>query len=243
MKLKFLNLGLEAEISNLMPSIILLEENSLFQRVIYSLRSGEGALANEPYILLQDDREISSSKVFVFVSDPTGSPWNNSQILKKLYENVETQLLNNYEVAMQLTELESKFKKTVIESSLFTWGKYEFTVECSVKDYLKAYMFKPSVENDASIFENCIALLNLFADINSKNILVFFNLSKYLTSEELDSFLERAVFLQVGLLLIEGSGNITPISLVRYYRVDQDFCVFSNSQADPSPNADGEFAR
>ena len=213
----------------------------LFARICYSLLSGKGENALEPYTLWNDnDEALSPQTTFIPIVDPFDLPIKHRSLGGKIPSKLYCEMLRDEDMRLDLQNHHAKIGSAINTLSMQFNANYAFALEWDLARYLKAFDFKLDISDDASLLDNLINFIDLGADMAIDEVLLFINLKTFLTKKELQQFIERAFFREIKVLLLENQHAIIYDDLESKTTVDQHFIEYSSIyQSDCSPSSQG----
>ncbi len=226
MKLKLLRLDAEVRLSEGCPATLEIQDRVVFTRVVRSLMSEREKYAEEPYLIISDDGNVMPAKksLMIVCSLPT-LPLNDRTIMNRLYQSVNRQMENDFQVYSKVQELALSLHEEMEQITSGLWGDYSFAREWGFDSYLKAFSFAPLAGEDYSLLDNCIRFLGLCADAGLNEPIVLVNAKSFFEKKELEDLFEQAFFLNTKLLLIESWKDNRDIFRENKTTVDQHFLV------------------
>lgn len=224
MKLVFSGFEHSIEVSSTYVRTVEIENTILFTRVCRSLLSGKGESAFEPYSVWDDEgQEISPSAPFLIISDPLKLPWDSKDLLGKLFNKFESLMMEEEEERSELEQLACNMNSVVQRLSHQVNGDYSFAIEWNIRQYLKAISFSVEHHEDESYLESLNTFLDFASDMSFKKAFIFINLKNYLDENELNEVLQRLIFLEIPVILLENVHRDLNHDLERKLMIDQYF--------------------
>lgn len=227
MKLSFSGFENVLEITPGRVSVLQIESVSLFARVCQSLICLKENEAPEPFSLWDDDgKELSSKKSFLSIVDPFNLPWRDRGLLSALFEQIDERMREDEIIRRQIEATHQQFEHLVNNLSLRLNANYSFGLEWDMTQSLKAYSFGIDRSDSISLFDNLIRFIEFVHDICYKKVLLFVNLEKFLTKNELLELESQLFFHNLSaLFLVQGSKEI-PFLNSKKLLIDQEFFEF-----------------
>ena len=181
-----------------------IESKPLFSGVCQSLISEMKDQALEPYILWDDSGEpLKSADNPIIIVNPFDLPWGNRRITGVLYDRLERILTEDDSMRSTIESLGAQLSSHILGLSLQLEGNYGFGLEWEMPKYLKAFGFVPDYSETDRLIDNLESFLAVAADVELKQALVFINLRKFLSSEELSRFEVSVKKSNMSVLLLE----------------------------------------
>lgn len=223
----FANLDHPIEVGDRAPVVLNIQNQRLFSRVCQSLISGEEEEAIEPYTIWSDAGErLKTNHEMIIVANPFELPWNHRCLQGRLYERINRLAIENGDMILQLQHLSEKQRAVITSLTYQLEGDYCFGLEWDISNFLKTFRFGVSSSDNISILDNLIAFIDLAADMDVDETLVFINLKTFLTKNDLVPLFERAFFHQIKMLLLENQQSPLYPDIEREYVVDQHFLEY-----------------
>ena len=204
-------------------SVLEVQNHALFARICYSLVSGLGIDAVEPYSLWDDNNvEMKAESQFLSIVSPLELPWDNKALTGGLASRFERMVFEEERVRQDIEDafilLQAKLSQVALELD----SDYAFSISWELKRYLRTYGFGIELANDEPLIDKLIKFLMLAKDASLKKSLLFVNLKPFLSENDVDLFLEQAFFSQVGVLIVENTRDDYCHRYERKYTIDQD---------------------
>lgn len=208
-------------------SILRLESVTLFSRIVQSLFSAEPATCLEPFSLWDaEGKELRPKDYFLPLLNPFDLPWDDKGLTSSLFRNFEMLIKEDEVLRTELELLSARCEQLVCEASLGLRGSYGLGLQWSLARFLKSQAFGVDRSDAIMPLDNLIRFIELLKDSQCKKILVFMNLEKFLTQEELLELENQLFFHNLpALLLMQGSCAIATKRGHELF-VDQDFLEF-----------------
>lgn len=173
------------------------------------------------FILSQDCGEASIPKNMELILNPFLIDINDKKCLNKLYsELVETAYGEKYYLATQqlLSEISGYFFDMEQEASI----ALTFEDEIDFLQLMKAVGIKAE-DGEKDLLGRLEQYLKVIANLLHKKIIVFVNLTSYLTEQEIGELVLQADYLKIFIVLIESRENRFSFP-AKYYIIDKDGC-------------------
>lgn len=188
------------------PAVLEVLNPVLFSRCCESLYTLKGDEAQEPYSLWDDEgQELKPSDELLVLVSPLILPWENRELTAGLYRLVQSRLYEDFEIRGDLERLAREVNGAISRFELEVEGSYEFGVEWDVLRYLKAFSYKPAIDDAKTLLEKLIAFFETSADICLNKAFVLIDFKKYFSREEVSRLYESIVFLKRKVLLLEST--------------------------------------
>ena len=222
MKVCFSGFGSPIAVDNAAVSVLEVQNRALFTRVCWSLASGLGLDAIEPYSLWDDDAELKAAAQFLVVASPLALPWDDKAFSGGLSAGFERMVLEDEAVRREIEEAFAILQSRLSRVALGFDSDYAFGIDWELKRYLRTYGFGVDIADDEPLIDKLIKFLMMARDASLKKTLLFVNLKLFLTENEFDLFLEQALFSRLSVLLVENVCDAPLRPQERKYTIDQD---------------------
>lgn len=230
MIISFANLDHAIAIDDGGPSVLRIENPSLFARVCQSLISGGEEDAIEPYSVWgSDGGRLKTAEAMILVTSPFVLPWEHRSLQGGLHKMMLALAKSDGDLLSASQELVERHKSLFASLAYQLDGDYGFALEWNIDGLLKAFRFGVSVREDASLLEKLISFVDLAGDMKVKEALVFVNLKTFLSKSDMLCLYERLFFHRIGALLLENQASPIHHEIEREYVVDVDFIEYEVS--------------
>lgn len=202
-----------------LTSIVIMDA-SIFAKFIQNLH--EYTEESENVKLFDSKFKSLKTLEVMIITDILNHDINSSSILKIIHEDLNRQISESpetkSEIEQALGRVLSLLHKEILDFEIDLGSE-----EVTLLDIMKLIKLKVEVVGN-SIFERVFDIMQLFKYLTKQRLLVFINLTTYLSTDELKSLEEYAELQNIPVLLVErhpleGSKKQTII--------DEDFVVFS----------------
>lgn len=168
----------------------------------------------------QDFKSIKPVEMEV-ITDILGFEINSASVLKLIYQDLEIQLSEKPEIK---TAVENLFNQVtdLINHELLEFELDLISDEITLLEIFKALGVKVETASD-SIFEKIFEVLQVFKYLTKKKLLIFVNLTSYLTSDEILKLEEYCSLQRIDVLLVE---RYPLANFKNQYYLDEDFIMF-----------------
>lgn len=224
MKLSFSGFENVLEIVPGQISVLQIESIQLFTRVCQSIFGlGESEVLESFSLWSDDGKELSKKNSFLSIVDPFNLPWRDRGLISALYDQVEQYMKEDDEIRRQIEMNRQEFEHLVGDLSLRFNAHYSFGLEWSMHQSLKAYSFGINRSDSISLFDNLIRFIEFIHDICYRRVLLFVNLEKFLTKNELLELEYQLFFHNLpALFLVQGNEDIYLPNSKKLF-IDQEF--------------------
>lgn len=149
------------------------------------------------------DKMFSSLKEseILLITDVLGFDVNSSAMLKLIYADLEMQLNLEIETKSKIEQLSNRIAD-IISLELLNHELDLIMDEITVQEIFKALGIKIETRQ-STIFDKLVDIVQVYKYLNKKRLLVFVNVSSYLSNEELVQLFEYVSLNQVDVLFIE----------------------------------------
>ena len=220
MRISGLSLETPLDIAPGFPTVLEVQNPTLFGRVCQSLMGGEGEGAIEPYSIWDEDlNEINSAEAFLVVANPFCLPWDDRAITGALHGLVEKRIFEDFEARESIERLAQTLNREINRFGHEVEGDYGFTVEWDIRRYLKSFGFKPATNDASSLLDNLILFLQTCFDVHLNKAILFVNVKLFLSEIDLSELYRQAFFLKSKLFLLETKQDN------RVFRYERKRCI------------------
>ena len=150
-------------------------------------------------------------------------PWQDRGLVSALYAQIDGYMKEDEKVRQKIEATHQELESLIVNLGLRMNGNYSFGLEWEISQSLKAYSFGIDSSDAVTLFDNLIRFIEYIHDISYKKVLIFVNLEKFLTKNELLE-LEKQLFFHSlsALILMQGNERIV-FQNARYLCIDQEF--------------------
>lgn len=176
---------------------------------------------NAEDLKIYDDKfkSLKAAEVLT-ITDVLGFDVNSRSVLKQIYGDLEIQLNEKPEVKSMI----DKMTATLAELVGYELLDHELDLEqdeITVQELFQALGIKIETTSD-TIFEKIFEILQIFKYLSKKQLLIFVNVSSYLTMGELESIKEFSDLQNLTILLLEPR----KITGFPQYVLDSDYFLY-----------------
>ena len=176
---------------------------------------------NAEDLKIYDDKfkSLKAAEVLT-ITDVLGFDVNSRSVLKQIYGDLEIQLNEKPEVKSMI----DKMTATLAELVGYELLDHELDLEqdeITVQELFQALGIKIETTSD-TIFEKIFEILQIFKYLSKKQLLIFVNISSYLTMAELESVKEFSDLQNLTILLLEPR----KITGFPQYVLDSDYFLY-----------------
>lgn len=210
----------------------LLDESLLIEQATFLVVKETRALADLVRMMYQYNEESDlklydkdfkslSENALILVTDVLGHDVNSPSILKLIYADLENQLNEKPEVKSEIERLSLKITEIMSHEIL----DHELDLEqdeIAILELFKILGIQIETRSD-TIFEKIIEILQVYKFLSKKKILIFINVTIYLTKEEIVEIDRFVAMLNKPVLFIENR----EIAGVKQYVLDKDYFLMS----------------
>ena len=184
-------------------TILEVENQTLFTRLVLSLRSCEGRIAAEPYSLWEDDAELKPSESMLVVDNPLSPPWDERALLGRIIKQMEREFLEDEDLRQAVERLQGAMNVQLMSLGMGLNTDFIFAHDWEFKKYLKFIGFGVDYQENRSFLDNLSNFLSLALDAGDQRVLVFVNLKTFLSKNDFESFIEQVFYQKTRVLLLE----------------------------------------
>lgn len=179
---------------------------------------------NAEDLKIYDDKfkSLKAAEVLT-ITDVLGFDVNSRSVLKQIYGDLEIQLNEKPEVKSMI----DKMTATLAELVGYELLDHELDLEqdeITVQELFQALGIKIETTSD-TIFEKIFEILQIFKYLSKKQLLIFVNVSSYLTMAELESIKEFSDLQNQTILLLEPR----KITGFPQYVLDSDYFLYTEN--------------
>lgn len=166
-------------------------------------------------------KDLKVSELTV-ITDILGFNVNSPAILKLIYSDLESQLNEKLEVKSKIESMLNRLTELIGFECLENELDLELD-NISVSELFKALGVRIETKSD-TIYEKCYEILQVQQYLPKKRLLVFVNISAYLTAQEINRLIEYIELAQLDVLFVEPSA----VGGMKGYHLDNDFFLMKN---------------
>lgn len=203
------------------PLCLEIERQSMFVEFADYFR--DMTLENQYVAILENDKYVAAKDVCALF-DITNVSLTNKTFLNKLYKKVETDIVADYELKLQL----DKIYATIISyfDNLISQYNCDLTLqrESKIKDFLDLVQLAPRTGED--YLDNLLNLIALSAELDLFRLIVIVNQRAFLTQEQLQELYKFCLYKKQKLLVLERYHDPNPCQNERKLYIDQELFEF-----------------
>lgn len=174
------------------------------------------------FVLSDNDRTLEFSKYVEIIIDPFSIDINNRKLINKLYGKL-TQIAYEKENYLYTQKVLSNLQEYMIglecESDYFLCNDSETDISSVFK--ILNVRFEDISDNLSKKIEQYIKTLGQLSD---KKVIIFVNLSNYLSAEQLTALIKDILYNEVIILLIESHQQKNNLDDRKWLIIDKDGC-------------------
>lgn len=199
----------------------IIESPELFSKYVQELlgqiNGGDGN-----FVLSSTEKELDISKMMEIIVNPFSININDKRVINKLYSELSQIAFDseNYLYTQSIWADIQKYFLSLEQSSNYV---LEMDSEINITALFKALNMKLEIFAD-DFFEMLNQYIKIIAELLKKKIVVFINISSYLSMEQLEELLKNAAYNEIILLLIENHQKDYFIKDARCIIIDKDGC-------------------
>ncbi len=215
MNLNFSILDEPINLSNLTTLVV--EDVRVFANLVREIYNFDNA---EDLKIYDDKFKSLKAEEVLTITDVLGFDVNSRSVLKQIYGDLEIQLNEKPEVKSMI----DKMTATLAELVGYELLDHELDLEqdeITVQELFQALGIKIETTSD-TIFEKIFEILQIFKYLSKKQLLIFVNVSSYLTMAELESIKEFSDLQNLTILLLEPR----KITGFPQYVLDSDYFLY-----------------
>ena len=218
MNLNFSMLDEPINLSNLTTLVV--EDVRVFANLVREIYNFDNA---EDLKIYDDKFKSLKAEEVLTITDVLGFDVNSRSVLKQIYGDLEIQLNEKPEVKSMI----DKMTATLAELVGYELLDHELDLEqdeITVQELFQALGIKIETTSD-TIFEKIFEILQIFKYLSKKQLLIFVNVSSYLTMAELESIKEFSDLQNLTILLLEPR----KITGFPQYILDSDYFLYTEN--------------
>ena len=179
---------------------------------------------NAEDLKIYDDKfkSLKAAEVLT-ITDVLGFDVNSRSVLKQIYGDLEIQLNEKPEVKSMIDKMTATLAE-LVGSELLDHELDLEQDEITVQELFQALGIKIETTSD-TIFEKIFEILQIFKYLSKKQLLIFVNVSSYLTMAELESIKEFSDLQNLTILLLEPR----KITGFPQYILDSDYFLYTEN--------------
>ncbi len=192
-----------------------------------SLLLGEGDNIAEPFILLEDEKELKPSKNIEVVTDIISLDINNKKFITAAIESLNRFCLADEMLNAEIEKLHQKLYNQIIDLMNELSSDFCISANWNLAKYLKAYEFSVQINSFDGMFEKLMTYIQLMAEFMQGKTICFINLKSYFDNAELVELYKYAIYNKVTILLVESSVQNDTLDYERKLIIDNEFDEFT----------------
>lgn len=231
MKLKFSSCDFEVDLSNGCATCVEIHNKTYFTRIVYSLLSGLGEEALEPYFLFDEKgKSINTKSNLIVINNLPLAPTSDKKIISKIWDEVAVEMKNDIEAYDEFISLANRMFDIIRIHSFGLHSQMNFDIELDERVLMKTFGFSPQCANEARLIDNLISFFEMLVDGYCVKPIVFVNLKEFLDKKDFEALLENSFLNKIPLILLESCGDSENYEREEKIIVDQDFIVFDQRE-------------
>lgn len=223
-------MNLETDIVFAENKVAVLEvaDKKLFLSIVASLRRAEDDLCGEPFMLLNEDKELKASQFLEVVTDVLNPDTANRKIVTKALESLNRLCVQDEERASEFEQLHATMYQKI--AALLNELNSDFVVsaEWNLSKYLKAFDFGVREVSAEESFEQLLQYVQLHGEFMHDKILCLVNAKAYFEREEILELYKFSVYNKINLWLIESAHDEALMENERKWIIDADFYEYAS---------------
>lgn len=192
-----------------------------------SLLLGEGENIAEPFILLEDEKELKPSKNIEVVTDIISLDVNNKKFITAAIESLNKFCIADEMLNAEIEKMHQKLYLQIIDLINELSSDFSISANWNLAKYLKAYEFSVQINSFDGMFEKLTTYIQLMAEFMQEKIICFVNLKSYFDNAELIELYKYAIYNKVAILLVESSMQDVALDYERKLIIDNEFDEFT----------------
>lgn len=177
----------------------------------------------EKILLVEDDDFLDFSKSCTLLTDLFNIEFNSKKLITKICSKINTFYLDQYELKVELETLIHKMSlnlKTILLN-------FDFEVSASdnieISDLIKFLQVKIDLISGSPLLDTLLLFIDINSEFQVSNLLIFVNLKKYFSEDDLITIYKHAINKQICILTFEQG---CPQNLLKYEQrlfIDNNF--------------------
>lgn len=185
-------------------NVLEVENKDLYVKIVQSFHQiMDGFEPIEPIVLLDKNKELSLSKNITILYDPFNFEFNNKNIITKLYQVINEEIVNNLECKYEFDSLLKQLSRIILNvAAEFNWD-YSYNDNVYPIDYLKVLNLKIEEQREQKVLDRLLNLIDILSEFKLSNLLILVNFKCYFQENELLEIYKYVKYKGICLLLIE----------------------------------------
>lgn len=202
------------------PSILVLENPDVMSELVSSLlRQSIGSEGD--FILSNNDELIDFQKCVEVILNPFSIDFNNKKIISSLYANLSRTGNDYIEKKSEVLQKSVSLLDFLISKESFVGLTYTFDFEWNSFFKMFGVQFEDEYE---SLIMKLTEYLKLLSAFSKTKLIIFINLSSYLSQNDLNQLLKTALYCKIRVVFIENNDQLT-FSKSNVCILDKDKCL------------------
>ncbi|MCL2870389.1 MAG: type II-A CRISPR-associated protein Csn2 [Coriobacteriia bacterium] len=169
----------------------------------------------------EEGRDTSFSR-FLYVADFLTFDASARKITSRLHKSLIGEFVLDEELRERSQQAFGQMMEVLSEQLMSFESRVSFEGEFSLERYLRMINFKIALDESNSIIERIIGIIDLVADLQIWDAILFINLKGFLTEEEFYNFVDYCLYQKVSTLIIESAESEWSHEGERKLVVDED---------------------
>lgn len=226
MKIKFYNFDHDIFPSSEYITVLEIENRKLFGNIaqtFYSKIAGKESLEDISWI--EDDEIIRFDKNAIYISDPLQINFHDKKFQSFLYDKLNNIYGIDHDKQMQM---ENRYDSLVeFIKQLFNEVDIEldYSYQLDLNKLFRLVDVRISEPDTSSPLEKLTSFLEISANLNLYNLVVFCNLKSYFAEDDLAEIYKLILYLKIPVILIESTLQLI-LKSEKKLIIDQDFDEF-----------------
>ncbi len=200
MKLVNYDYGLDIDFIDDSIQVLYMESKLQFRNFVFQLIN-QGKSEDDGFVLSEAEKDLPFNKEVEVILNPLDIDLNNKKSISKLYEHMNNILGSFEEEKEDLRFLSASLVSELVSSMNYMGLTYDI-YSINWTDFFKLFNLAFD-DNELTIIEKIIEYIKISKVYLRNHLLIFVDLKKYLTDEELLQIYETALAYKLNLLLIE----------------------------------------
>lgn len=200
-------------------------EPRFFRKIVQQLHQQQSkqAVGEQQITFFENNKIVTLENQLLLFDLFTVPEWIQKQVLKRLIEKIERDVILDDELRAMWLELQRKMFVQLGEFVTDYALEYDFSETVKISEFLKSLSFEILFDEVYEPLQLLELLFELNARFNLYDRIVIVDSKKYLQDEEINIFYQRATILKQAVVLIESTHDQRHFYYERKLRIHDDF--------------------
>lgn len=223
-----MNLETDIVLAENKVAVLEVADKKLFLSIVASLRCAEDDLCGEPFMLLNEDKELKASQYIEVVTDILNPDTANRKIMTKALESLNRLCVQDEERASEFEQLHAIMYQKIAALLNELNSDFAVSAEWNLSKYLKAFDFGIRELSAEECFEKLLQYVQLHGEFMRDKILCLINAKAYFEREEILELYKFAIYNKVNLWLVESGQDDTVMDYERKWIIDAEYYEYAS---------------